>query len=279
MVLNMKKNRLAFIGAGNMARSLIGGLIADGWDPSYISVSDPDPDQLASVAGLFGIVSANNNAAAVENSELVVLAVKPQVIHEVASELAAAVQGKQPLVISIAAGIRSSDLQRWLGGDCALVRCMPNTPALVQSGATAMFANSAVNDDQKALAENVMRAVGLALWVDNEEQMDAVTALSGSGPAYFFLMIEALQEAAQTLGLDDKTARLLALQTAFGAAKMALESRDDAAILRQRVTSPGGTTEKALSVLEQGGLRPLFHEALKAACDRSRELAEQFGAE
>lgn len=279
MVCAMKKIRLAFIGAGNMARSLIGGLVADGWDPACISVSDPDPDQLAAVTGLFGTNSAPDNAAAVENSELVVLAVKPQVMCEVARGLAAKVQARQPLVISIAAGIRTSDLQRWLGGDCALVRCMPNTPALVQSGATAMFANSAANDDQKALAENVLRAVGLAVWVDNEAQMDAVTALSGSGPAYFFLVIEALQEAAQALGLDDKTARLLALQTAFGAAKMALESRDDAATLRQRVTSPGGTTETALSVLEQGGLRPLFNDALKAACDRSRELAEQFGAE
>ena len=275
----MKKTRLAFIGAGNMARSLIGGLIADGWDPTCISVSDPDPDQLGAVTSLFGVTRAPDNAAAVANSELVVLAVKPQIMHQVAGELAATVQARQPLVISIAAGIRASDLQRWLGGDCALVRCMPNTPALVQSGATAMFANSATNENQKALAENVLRAVGLALWVDNEEQMDAVTALSGSGPAYFFLVIEALQEAAQTLGLDDKTARLLALQTAFGAAKMALESRDDAATLRHRVTSPGGTTETALSVLEQGGLRPLFNDALKAACDRSRELAEQFGAE
>jgi len=223
MVCAMKKTRLAFIGAGNMARSLVGGLVADGWDPACISVSDPDPEQLAAIGTLFGTTRANNNTAAVENSEIVVLAVKPQVMREVAHELAAAVEAHQPLVISIAAGIRASDLQRWLGGNCALVRCMPNTPALVQSGATAMFANSVVNDDQKALAENILRAVGLALWVDDETQMDAVTALSGSGPAYFFLVIEALQEAAQTLGLDTKTARLLAMQTAFGAAKMALE--------------------------------------------------------
>ncbi len=279
MVCAMKKNRLAFIGAGNMARSLIGGLVADGWDPACISVSDPDPDQIAGITRLFAIVSAPDNVAAAENSEIVVLAVKPQVMHQVAQELASVVQARQPLVISIAAGIRSSDLQRWLGGDCALVRCMPNTPALVQSGATAMFATRAVNDDQKALAENIMRAVGLVLWVDDESKMDAVTALSGSGPAYFFLVIEALQEAGESLGLDRETARLLALQTAFGAAKMALESSDDPAVLRQRVTSPGGTTEKALQVLEQGGLRTLFNDALKAASDRSRELAEQFGAE
>ncbi len=275
----MKKTQLAFIGAGNMARSLIGGLVADGWDPAYITVSDPDPDQLAAVTRLFGTARAPDNVTAVGQSELVVLAVKPQIMHDVAKELANTVQTRQPLVISIAAGICTSDLQRWLGGDCALVRCMPNTPALVQSGATAMFANKAVNDDQKALAENIMRAVGLALWIGEEAQMDAVTALSGSGPAYFFLVIEALQEAGTSLGLDDKTARLLALQTAFGATRMALESRDDAATLRQRVTSPGGTTEKALAVLEEGRLRTLFSDALKAACDRSRELAKQFGAD
>jgi len=279
MVCAMKNTRLAFIGAGNMARSLIGGLIADGRDPASITVSDPDPAQLDAVVKLFGAVSAGDNLSAVENSDIVVLAVKPQVMREVARELAPAVQARRPLVISIAAGIRAGDLQRWLGGDCALVRCMPNTPALVQSGATALFANPAVSEDQKAQAETILRAVGLAIWVDDEQQMDAVTALSGSGPAYFFLVIEALQEAAQTLGLDDKTARLLALQTAFGATKMALESRDDAATLRQRVTSPGGTTEKALSVLEDGGLRTLFNDALKAASDRSRELADQFGAE
>ena len=279
MVCAMKKTQLAFIGAGNMARSLIGGLVADGWDPACITVSDPDPDQLAAVTRLFGTARAPDNVTAVGQSELVVLAIKPQIMHDVARELANTVQTRQPLVVSIAAGICTSDLQRWLGGDCALVRCMPNTPALVQSGATAMFANRAVNDDQKALAENIMRAVGLALWVGEEAQMDAVTALSGSGPAYFFLVIEALQEAGTSLGLNDKTARLLALQTAFGAAKMALESRDDAATLRQRVTSPGGTTEKALAVLEEGRLRALFSDALKAARDRSRELAKQFGAD
>jgi pyrroline-5-carboxylate reductase len=214
-----------------------------------------------------------------ETSDLVVLAVKPQVMPEVARELADIVRSKQPLVISIAAGIRSADLHRWLGGQCALVRCMPNTPALIQSGATALFAGPAVTDSQRDLAETILRAVGLVLWIDDENLMDAVTALSGSGPAYLMLVIEALQDAGRTLGLPAETARLLALQTAFGAAKMALESNEDVATLRQRVTSPGGTTEKALAVLEDGGLRTLFNDALYAARDRSRELAEQFGAE
>ncbi len=275
----MKNTPLAFIGAGNMARSLIGGLIADGWDPACISVSDADPGQLDATRRLFSTQSAADNTAAAAAAEIVVLAVKPQVMHQVAAEIGATVRERRPLVISIAAGIRATDLQRWLGGDCALVRCMPNTPALVQSGATAMYATPGVSEDQKALAENIMRAVGLSLWVTDEGLMDAVTALSGSGPAYFFLVIEAMEEAGRDLGLDEKTARLLALQTAFGAAKMALESPDDPALLRQRVTSPGGTTERALAVLEDGGLRTLFRDALTAARDRSRELAEQFGAE
>jgi pyrroline-5-carboxylate reductase len=279
MVCAMKTTRLAFIGAGNMARSLIGGLVADGWDPACISVSDPDTDQLSALSSRFQVNTDTNNHTVTENAEVVVLAVKPQVIRGVALDLADKIQKRQPLLISIAAGIRATDLQRWLGGSCALVRCMPNTPALVQSSATALWHNENVTDEQTDLAETILRAVGLALWVESEDLMDTVTALSGSGPAYFLLVMEALQEAGQALGLPEKTAKLLSLQTAFGAAKMALESSEDAAILRQRVTSPGGTTEKALQVLENGGLRSLFSDALNAARSRSRELAEQFGAE
>jgi len=260
-----------------MARSLIGGLIADGWDPASISVSDPDRGQLLALTNRFQVHTDTDNNKVAENSEVVVLAVKPQLIQEVAESLGATVQKHAPLVISIAAGIRSADLQRWLGGNCALVRCMPNTPALVQSGATALYPSEHVSSEQKDLAETILRAVGLALWVDDEELMDAVTALSGSGPAYLFLVIEALQEVGTALGLNEKTARLLALQTAFGAAKMALESSEDASVLRHRVTSPGGTTEKALAVLEAGGIKTLFNDALTAARDRSRELAQQLG--
>lgn len=275
----MKTTRLAFIGAGNMARSLIGGLIADGWDATCISVSDPDTAQLAALSSRFQVNTDTNNHTVTENADVVVLAVKPQIIRDVGLDLSELIQNRQPLLISIAAGIRATDLQRWLGGSCALVRCMPNTPALVQSGATALWRNEHVSDEQKDLAESILRAVGLALWVDSEDLMDSVTALSGSGPAYFLLVMEALQEAGQAMGLPEETAKLLSLQTAFGAAKMALESSEDAAVLRQRVTSPGGTTEKALAVLENGGLRALFSDALNAARERSRELAEQFGAE
>ncbi len=275
----MKTTRLAFIGAGNMARSLIGGLVADGWDPSTIAVSDPDTEQLTAIGSRFQVNTDTNNERVATNAEVVVLAVKPQAIRDVALGLANTVQERQPLLISIAAGIRATDMQRWLGGDCALVRCMPNTPALVQSGATALWGNETVSDEQRNLAETILRAVGLALWVDNEDLMDAVTALSGSGPAYFLLVMEALQEAGQMLGLPEETAKLLSLQTAFGASKMALESSEHTAVLRQRVTSPGGTTERALEVLENGGLRTLFKDALNAACNRSRQLADQFGAD
>jgi len=275
----MTDTRIAFIGAGNMARSLIGGLIADGWNSASLSVSDPDNHQLAAIASRFQVHTDTDNQRVTENSDVVLLAVKPQVMRDVATGLAGVVQQHQPLVISVAAGIRATDMERWLGGKCALVRCMPNTPALVQSGATALFATQGVSAGRRDLAESILRAVGIALWVEDEDLMDAVTAVSGSGPAYFFLVMEVLEEAGQALGLPEKTARLLALQTAFGAAKMALESSDDAAQLRQRVTSPGGTTEKALAVLETGRLRALFHDALTAARDRSRELASQFGAD
>jgi pyrroline-5-carboxylate reductase len=261
-----------------MARSLIGGLIADGWDPASISVSDPDTAQLSALSR-FQVNTDTNNHAVTNNAEVVILAVKPQIIRDVALDLADVTQKQQPLLISIAAGIRATDLQRWLGGSCALVRCMPNTPALVQSGATALWRNEHVSDEQTDLAETILRAVGLALWVESEDLMDSVTALSGSGPAYFLLVMEALQEAGQALGLPEQTAKLLSLQTAFGAAKMALESSEDTAVLRQRVTSPGGTTERALEVLENGGIRALFSDALNAASERSRELAEKFGAE
>lgn len=262
-----------------MAHSLIGGLITEGWDPAGISVADPDPNQLSVFASQFQVHTDTDNRRVITGSEVVVLAVKPQAIRSVALELAADVRAARPLIISVAAGIRTADLARWLGGDSALVRCMPNTPALVQSGATALFATDSVSADRKDLAENILRAVGLALWVSDETLMDAVTALSGSGPAYIFLVIEAMQEAGQALGLNEKTAGLLALQTAFGAAKMALESSDDAALLRQRVTSPGGTTEAALSVLENGQIRTLFKQALTAAHHRSCDLARQFGAD
>ena len=268
---------LAFIGGGSMARSLIGGLIADGWAPGRIQVADPDAARTTQLAERFPVITTRDNSEAIAGADAVILAVKPQILHEVATQIAPAIREQQPVVISVAAGIRETSLRDWLGDQTAIVRCMPNTPALVQSGATALYANARVSEDQRSLAETVMRAVGLALWVEDESQMDAVTALSGSGPAYFFLFMEALQAAATELGLAADTARLLTLQTAFGAAKMALESREDAATLRQRVTSPGGTTERAIEVFRQLGLETVALMALKAAAERSRDLADDLG--
>ena len=270
---------LAFIGGGNMARSLIGGLIADGYPAGHIWVADPDKERLAELAAAFGIRVTPDNAEAASVAEAVVLAVKPQVMRSVAESLRGLIEHRAPLVISIAAGVRESDLDRWLGGSAAIVRCMPNTPALVQSGATALYGNSRVSAAQRDIAESLLRAAGITRWVDDEQLLDAVTAVSGSGPAYFFLFIEMLEHSARELGLTDNTARLLALQTALGAAKMALESSEDAATLRQRVTSPGGTTQAALEVLEQGGIRELFDKAVRAAARRAAELGDQLGGQ
>ncbi|MEN8107859.1 MAG: pyrroline-5-carboxylate reductase [Pseudomonadota bacterium] len=270
---------LAFIGGGNMAGSLIGGLIADGWDPDSIRVADPDSARTSRLAERFAVITSQDNSTLIDNADAVILAVKPQVMHGVIKEIAAEINRSQALVISIAAGIRASTLADWLGAGTAIVRCMPNTPALVQSGATALYANPQTSEDQRSLAESVLRAVGLTLWVDDEAQMDTVTALSGSGPAYFFLFMEALQAAGSKLGLPADSARLLALQTAFGAAKMALESREDAATLRHQVTSPGGTTEQAIATFQQAGLEEIVLRAVQAAAERSRELAAEFGEE
>lgn len=273
----MKNTTIAFIGGGNMARSLIGGLIADGVSPQQLRVSDVNAPQLEQLRAQFGVHTFVDNALAAQGAQVVLLAVKPQVARSVCLELGTALGAQRPLLISIVAGLRSADLQRWLGFDAAIVRTMPNTPALVQAGATALHANAHVNAPQRAVAESIMRAVGLTLWVDSEEQMDAVTALSGSGPAYFFLIMELMERTGVSLGLPQETARLLTLQTAFGAAKMALESPEDAATLRRRVTSPGGTTEQALKVFGERGLDKIFIDALTAAQQRSQQLAEQLG--
>ena len=273
----MQNCKLAFIGGGNMARSLIGGLIADGFEPSQIRVSDPVDEVRSQMSARFGVQTFTDNAAAVADADIVVLAVKPQQIQSVVRELATDWRSSQ-LLLSIAAGIRLDDIHRWLGvEDAAIVRAMPNTPSMVQAGATALYANDKVSRAQHELAESILRAVGLTLWLDDEKQMAAVTAVSGSGPAYYFLVMEAMQKAAEELGLPEKTARLLVLETAFGAAKMALESGDEPSQLRQNVTSPGGTTERAIHELQDGGLEGVFENAMIAAALRARELADKLG--
>ncbi len=277
----MINKKIGFIGAGNMAYSLIGALTSTGVAGENIWVSDPNAEQTAQLAKQFKLNIAQNNSELVKAVDVVVLAVKPQQLSAVCQEISEHAQA--PLFISIAAGVLCQDIERWLGSqsgkELALVRCMPNTPALVQSGATALFANAQVSDEQRILAESILRAVGLTLWLEQEEDMHAVTALSGSGPAYIFLVIEALEKAGVQLGLDEKTAHFLALQTAFGASKMALESEDSAEVLRTKVTSPGGTTERAIGILQDGQLEALFLKALQGAQTRSRELAEMLGSE
>ena len=271
------QSTIAFIGGGNMTRSLVGGLLADGYPAERITVTEPEPDRRQALADDLGVTVTGDNVDTAANAGTVVLAVKPQVIHEVAEQIGGSIADSGALVISIAAGVRIGDIERWLGGSPAVVRTMPNTPALVQSGATALVANARVTEGQRNEAESLLRAVGLTQWLEDERLMDAVTAVSGSGPAYFFLLMEALEEAAVAQGLEREAARLLTLETAIGAAKMALESSEPPARLRERVTSPGGTTEQALRVLEEGNMRELMGRAVTAAARRAQELGTMLG--
>jgi len=274
----MNTKTIGFIGGGNMATSLIRGLIASGHSPQQIWVSDTAPATLQAHADQLHVNISTSNETIVNEVEVVVLAVKPQTLRDVAQQIAPCLKQKNVLVVSIAAGISQQSLSQWLGSDVAVVRCMPNTPALVQTGATALHANANVDGEQKDLAENILRAVGLTLWVSDEAQLDAVTAVSGSGPAYFFLLMEAMEKAALELGLDEHSARLLIQQTALGASKIALESSESPAQLRARVTSPGGTTQQAIETFTQNGFVELVAKALHAARDRSIEMSQELGA-
>jgi pyrroline-5-carboxylate reductase len=269
--------QITFIGGGNMASSLVGGLLANGYPAQQLCVAEPDAKKQQLLQQQFGITVSGDNRQAAAQTDVLVLAVKPQILQTVCRSLADSVQQRRPLVISIAAGIRSTDIERWLGGNCPLVRCMPNTPALVQAGATGLFANAQVNAQQKQLAEDILGAAGITLWVAQETLLDAVTAVSGSGPAYFFLLMECMQKAGEQLGLDAHSARQLSLQTALGAARMATAGDDDPATLRNKVTSKGGTTEAAINCFQQNGLEDLVTKALTAARDRAIELADELG--
>lgn len=271
--LSRKPITVAFIGAGNMARSLIVGMLQEAGN-LQLRVSDPDQNQL-DVIRSYGsqIFTSTDNAAALQGADVVVLAVKPQMLRTVIEPLQDLAQKQRPLFVSVAAGIREESLNAWLGGHLPIVRCMPNTPALVKAGATGLYANPQVSKEQRSLAESILRTVGITLWFEDEAKLDAVTAVSGSGPAYFFLVMEAMQAAAESLGLKPEDAQLLVVQTALGAARLALESDQKPAELRKQVTSKGGTTEAALNKLNTGGLVPLFAEALQAAAQRSKELA------
>ncbi len=268
----MAQQIIGFIGAGNMATSLVGGMIAKGIRPARIWMSDVSQDRLDQLARQHRVHVSTDNAEIARRADVLVLAVKPQVMQAVSEALRDALGERQPLIVSIAAGVTIASLKGWLG-DLPVVRCMPNTPALVQAGATGLHADPSVSAEQKELAGQILGSVGLTFWFDKEQTLDAVTAVSGSGPAYFFLLMESMIEAGRKLGLDERTARQLVLQTAWGASQLAITSEVGPDVLRQQVTSPGGTTAAALNVFEDGGFRALVDSALAAARRRSEELA------
>ncbi len=258
-----------------MARAILGGLVAKGIRPEDIAVIEVDPVARLKLVADFGVATLEAPGTALAKTDVVVMAVKPQQMREAATALAPWVG--DPLVVSIAAGIRLEALGRWLGGKRRLVRAMPNTPALVHAGITGLYASPDVGADDRQAAEDLLAAVGATLWFEDEGDLDAVTAVSGSGPAYVFYAMEALEQAARELGLAEGASRSLALWTFTGATKLAIERGEEPARLRAQVTSKGGTTERALEVLEAGAVRQRFVEAVKAACARSRELGEALG--
>ncbi len=268
-----KQNTIAFIGGGNMARSLIGGLIARGAAAADIRVSEPVDALREALALDFGVHVGSENPIAASGAGLWLLAVKPQVMRAVCEALAPLAQAERPLVVSIAAGITAAQLQRWLGGGVAVVRAMPNTPALLGAGVTGLFGSAEVDANGRERAANLLASAGKTVWIDDEARMDAVTAVSGSGPAYIFLLAEAMEAAALAEGLPAEAARTLVLETVLGAARMLTESGEDPAELRRRVTSPGGTTQAAIETFETGGFRDLVADAIRNATERGRQLS------
>lgn len=271
-----KINKIAFIGAGNMANALIGGMLAKDFNPENIVVTDPYKPGLDAICEQYGVSAAEDNESAARLADVLVLAVKPQVLRQAINEFAPALENKKPMLVSIAAGIKIHSIEAWAGVSLPVIRCMPNTPALLQLGATGLYANAIAGDADRTLAEAILSAVGITAWVGDEDLLDAVTAVSGSGPAYFFAVMEAMQDTGVKMGLEPELARQLVLQTALGAATMATQSDVDVAELRQRVSSKGGTTLAALEQLSDGGMADLFATALEAARARAAEMATEF---
>ena len=267
--------KIAFIGGGNMASAILGGLIENGYNSQDIFVSDPSQEKLDELGQQFSVQTNTDNESVIKQADVVILAVKPQVMQAVISPLKDVLNTTNPLVISVAAGISLDSLAKWTDEGLSIVRCMPNTPALVQQGASGLLANRNVSDQQKQLTDDILSAVGLSVWVNSETELDAVTALSGSGPAYFFLFIESMISAGTQLGLAKDTAKTLALQTALGAATMASKSEFEPAQLRKNVTSPNGTTEQAILSFQKQGLETTVKTAMEAAFNRSIELSKE----
>lgn len=270
-----KSLTVSFIGAGNMASAIIGGMLDSGFKASSIWASAPNDDHLQSIRKRFGISVTTDNRYCAQQADMVVLAVKPQAMADVCRDIAPIAQNTRPLMVSIAAGLGTDTLDEWLGGGLPIVRVMPNTPSLVGKGAAGLFASEGVSGAQKEMVQSVFEGIGLAVWVEDEALLHGVTALSGSGPAYFFLMLESLEAAATEAGVNPKTARQLAIQTMAGAAEMAAKSEHDPAQLKKNVMSPGGTTEQAVNTFEEGGMRDLVKKAYNAAYKRSEEMAKE----
>jgi len=270
--------KIAFIGGGNMAAALIAGLAGKLTDGANIHVVDPHGPALEKLQAQFGVSTASSASEALRAADVIVLAVKPQSMKEVTAQLLPFIHTeKQPLVLSIAAGIRAMDLSRWLGNYPAIVRCMPNTPALIGMGITGLVASSGVSAIQKSQADAILQAVGATVWLDDEAQIDPVTAVSGSGPAYVFYFIEAMQQAASELGLTVEQGTQLAIATFTGAAQLAAQSSEPVSLLRERVTSKGGTTYAALTSMEESGVKAAIVKAVKAAAQRGREMGDELG--
>lgn len=263
--------KISFVGGGNMAKAIIGGLKNNGFDMAAITVLELDAQKRTELIAAFS-VRASNNHDEIRNSDVIVLAVKPQQLREVCVQVTPILNTQ--LIISIAAGIRSADISRWLNNYQAIVRVMPNTPAQIQAGVSALYALAGVNQQQRVQATTILAAVGKTLWLDDETKMDAVTAISGSGPAYVFYLIEALQEAGISLGLQPDEAQMLALQTFAGAGLLAAQSTTDVKTLRAQVTSKGGTTEQGILALENADIKNIMMVAAKAAADKSRTLGD-----
>ena len=274
----MQNNKIiGFIGVGNMASSIITGLLANNYKIKNIKISDVDENLLLARKIQFnGIEGFDNNIELAKVSDVLILAVKPNQIQNVCNEINSNTDNK--LIISIAAGVRESDINNWLGNNRAIVRAMPNTPALVKSGASGLYANKYASDDDKQLAESVLRAVGLTLWVDDEDKLDIITALSGSGPAYLFLLMEAMTKTAIELGLSKEQAHVLTVQTAVGASKIAEISDDDCKELRKKVTSPNGTTEAAIKIFKNKDFENIVKDAINAAHKRTKEIAKELSS-
>jgi pyrroline-5-carboxylate reductase len=273
----MKKAKIGFLGGGNIARSLIAGLIQDGIDPSTLLVADRHPEKLAHLSAQFRVAIFNDPSEVVERADVLILAIKPINMESLCRDLRPLLTNRRPIVISLATGIRIHDLTVWLGQSLPIIRAMPNTPAMLQASATGLFANEETSTGEREIAEKIMRSVGITAWLEKEEDIESIIAIAGSAPAYYFRIMELMQEIGEDMGLSAEIAQLFITQTLFGAGKMALESSKPLSELRAQVTSKGGTTFAALKAFEEGGLKELLHQALYAARNRGFEIAEEFG--